>query len=61
MIEVVDHQAGKRAMDGIIALQLHKGYSMTVEFKDIQLKKLPAGKILSPEDTPIPLGAKKVH
>ena len=59
MIEVIDHQADKRALDGIIALQLHKGYVMTVEFKDIQLKKLPAGKILSPEETPIPPGAKK--
>ena len=27
MIEVVDHQADKRAMDGIIALQLHRGFS----------------------------------
>ncbi len=59
MIEVIDHQVAKRALDGIIALQLHKGYVMTVEFKDIQLKTLPAGKILSPEETPIPLGAKK--
>jgi hypothetical protein len=58
-IEVIDHQAGKRALDGIIALQLHKDHVMTVEFKDIQLKKLPAGKILSPEETPIPPGAKK--
>jgi hypothetical protein len=60
-IEVVDHQVDKRALDGIIALQLHKGYSMTVEFKDIKLKKLPAGKILTPEDTPIPPGAKKAR
>jgi hypothetical protein len=61
MIEVVDHQAAKRALDGVIALQLHKGFNMTVEFKDIGLKKLPAGKLLTPEDTPIPPGAKKVR
>jgi hypothetical protein len=60
-IEVIDHQASRRAMDGIIALQLHAGYSMTVEFKDIRLKKLPPGKILSPEETPIPPGAPKVR
>jgi Domain of Unknown Function (DUF1080) len=59
MIEVIDHQVNKRALDGIIALQLHKGYVMTVEFKDIQLKKLPMGKILTPEETPIPAGATK--
>jgi hypothetical protein len=58
-VEVVDHQAARRSLDGIIALQLHKDYSMTVEFKDIRLKKLPAGKLLSPEETPIPPGAKK--
>jgi hypothetical protein len=60
-IEVVDHQASKRALDGIIALQLHKGFDMEVEFKDIRLKRLPPGKILSPDETPIPPGAKKVR
>lgn len=60
MVEVVDHQADKRALDGIIALQLHRGFKMVVEFKDIQLKKLRAGKILTPEETPIPPGAKKI-
>ena len=59
MVEIVDHQADKRAMDGVIALQLHRGFDMVVEFKDIKLKKLPAGKVLAPEDTPIPAGAKK--
>jgi hypothetical protein len=60
-IEVVDHQANKRALDGIIALQLHKGFNMEVEFKDIRLKRLSTGKILSPEETPIPPGAKKAR
>ncbi|HEY1375459.1 MAG TPA: DUF1080 domain-containing protein, partial [Gemmataceae bacterium] len=60
MVEVIDHQADKRAADGIIALQLHRGFKMVVEYKDIKLKKLPAGKILSPEDTPIPPDAKKI-
>ena len=60
MIEVVDHQVAKRASEGTIALQLHKGPAMVVEFKDIQLKRLPAGKVLTPDETPIPEGAKKV-
>ena len=42
MIEVVDLQADKRSLDGIIALQLHRGYSMTVEFKDVRLKTASA-------------------
>jgi type 1 glutamine amidotransferase len=40
MCEVIDEQAGKRAMSGILALQLHAGPPMTVEFKDIRLKRL---------------------
>lgn len=61
MIEVVDLQADKRSLDGIIALQLHRGYSMTVEFKDVRLKRLPPGKILTPAEAPIPPGAKKAR
>lgn len=40
-IDVVDEQAGKAAKSGILALQLHAGPPMQVQFKDIQLKKLP--------------------
>ena len=40
MSEVVDQQEVKRAGEGILALQLHAGPPMKVEFKDIQLKRL---------------------
>jgi hypothetical protein len=39
-VDVTDNQESKRAMKGILALQLHAGPPMTVQFKDIQLKKL---------------------
>ena len=39
-IDVTDEQPDKRAMTGILALQLHAGPPMTVEFKNIRLKKL---------------------
>jgi hypothetical protein len=39
-IDVTDGQAGKARESGILALQLHAGPPMTVQFKDIQLKKL---------------------
>lgn len=39
-IDVVDNQKDKRAMSGILALQLHAGPPMTVQFKDIELKRL---------------------
>lgn len=43
-IDVVDHQTSKRAMKGILALQLHAGPPMLVQFKDIKLSKPPAAK-----------------
>jgi hypothetical protein len=44
MIDVVDEQAGKSAFAGVIALQLHHGEPMTVEFKDLRIQKDPADK-----------------
>ena len=39
-IDVVDEDAAKRAMTGVLALQLHAGPPMMAQFKDIRLKKL---------------------
>jgi hypothetical protein len=39
-IELTDNQASKAATSGILALQLHAGPPMTVQFKDIELKEL---------------------
>jgi type 1 glutamine amidotransferase len=41
MSSVVDDQAGERDLSGVLALQLHAGPAMTVQFKDIELKRLP--------------------
>ena len=43
-VDVTDNDEAKRAMSGILALQLHAGPPMKVQFKDIQLKKLGAAK-----------------
>ena len=37
--EVIDHEALKRIDRGIIGLQLHAGPPMTIEFRDIRLKR----------------------
>jgi type 1 glutamine amidotransferase len=42
MVDVTDELSEKRAASGILALQLHAGPPMTVQFKDIRLKRLPA-------------------
>jgi hypothetical protein len=39
-IDVLDECEAKRAMSGVLALQLHAGPPMTVQFKNIRLKKL---------------------
>jgi hypothetical protein len=41
MIDVVDEQTGPAASSGVIALQLHHGDPMTVQFKDLRIKILP--------------------
>ena len=41
VVDVTDEQQGKAARDGILALQLHVGRPMKVQFKDIRLKTLP--------------------
>jgi hypothetical protein len=38
MVDVVDEQTDKAATAGIIALQLHHGEPMTVQFKDLRIK-----------------------
>ena len=41
MADVVDAQPAKAAKSGILALQVHAGPAMKVQFKDLYLKKLP--------------------
>jgi putative heme-binding domain-containing protein len=61
MIEVVDEQADKRALDGIIALQLHRGFRMVVQFKDIRMKKLPAAPVQPARDAQPPVARVSPH
>lgn len=39
-VDVTDEQAAKAAQSGVLALQIHVGPPMTVQFKDIRIKKL---------------------
>jgi hypothetical protein len=39
-IDVTDNESSKAKASGILALQLHAGPPMTIQFKDIQLKEL---------------------
>ena len=57
--EIIDHDPKGRLMKGIIAFQVHRGPAMRVQIKDVELKHLPEGGMLSPADTPLPSSAKK--
>jgi hypothetical protein len=39
MSEVIDNQKDKAATSGVIGLQAHSGFTMTVQFKDLELKE----------------------
>jgi len=41
-VDLTDNQESKRAMSGLIGLQLHAGQPMKVQFKDIYLKEMKA-------------------
>lgn len=57
--EIIDLQESEREPEGLLAFQVHRGPAMKVQFKDIQLKELPQGKILAANDVKIPAGAPK--
>ncbi|HRT51732.1 MAG TPA: DUF1080 domain-containing protein [Anaerohalosphaeraceae bacterium] len=40
-VELIDNDKRGRHMDGLLAMQLHAGPPMKVEFKDIRIKRLP--------------------
>ncbi|NPU96215.1 MAG: DUF1080 domain-containing protein [Candidatus Omnitrophica bacterium] len=43
MSETIDNETAKSGRSGILALQIHTGPPMTVQFKDIRLKRFPLG------------------
>ncbi len=44
MIDVTDNDTKNRKLEGILALQIHAGDPMKVQFRNIRLKQLPAAK-----------------
>jgi choline-sulfatase len=60
--DMVDHHEAGRALEGILAFQLHKGKPMTVELTDLKIKQLPDNLPLKTlADTPIPATAHGVR
>jgi hypothetical protein len=59
-VEVFDHDPDKRSLEGILGIQLHGGPPMKVQVKDVWLRVLPDGGLLSPADTPLPSDAERL-
>ena len=60
MSKTRDSDEKDRKASGILALQLHAGPPMKVQFKNWRIKTLPGAKLIKPEQTPIPPNAPKV-
>jgi hypothetical protein len=60
-VDVIDLQESQRELEGLLAIQIHRGPAMKVQIKDIVLRELPDGGVLTAEEVKIPADAKKVE
>ncbi len=58
-IDLVDHEEKARALEGIVAFQIHKGPAMNVQIKDVMLKELPDGGVTAFDKAALPADAKE--
>lgn len=60
-VDLVDLDARGRKLEGVLAVQVHVGPPMEIQYRDVFLKKLPDDlPLLTPEQAPIPEGSRKV-
>jgi len=45
--ELIDHDVSKRTLEGLLAIQLHRGNTNRVEIKELRLKMLPDAPLLT--------------
>ena len=56
--DLIDFDEQGRALEGVLAVQVHVGPPMTIQYKDFRIKHLPDDlPLLNPKDHPIPNGA----
>ncbi|MEM9366205.1 MAG: sulfatase-like hydrolase/transferase [Planctomycetota bacterium] len=56
--DLIDLDVSGRALEGVLAVQVHVGPAMKIQFKDFRIKHLPDSlPLLQAEDHPIPSGA----
>lgn len=59
--ELIDHHEQGRAMEGLIAIQLHRGNQNRVEIKDLRIKTIHNGTILPYQPSELFAKAKKIE
>jgi hypothetical protein len=60
-IDVIDLDAGGRKLEGVLAVQVHVGPPMKVQYRDFFLKRLPDDlPLIAPDQSRIPPNARKV-
>jgi putative heme-binding domain-containing protein len=60
-IDLLDFEESKRAFEGLVAFQIHRGPAMNVQIKDVMLKELPDGGVISFEKSAIPSDAQIIE
>jgi putative heme-binding domain-containing protein len=60
-IDLLDFEESKRSLEGLIAFQIHRGPAMNVQIKDVMLKELPDGGVISFEKSAIPSDAQIIE
>ena len=59
--ELLDFDEDARSLEGLLAFQIHRGPAMTVQIKDVYLKALPDGGLVSFERSAIPSDAQVIE
>ena len=59
--ELTDYDLKGRALEGLLALQLHRGNAHTVHVKDIRLKVLSDGQVIPFEKSNVPSDAQRIE
>jgi putative heme-binding domain-containing protein len=60
-IDLLDFAEAKRSLEGLVAFQIHRGPAMNVQIKDVMLKELPDGGVISFEKSAIPSDAQIIE
>ncbi len=60
-IDLLDFDEKKRALEGLLAFQIHRGPAMNVQIKDVMLKELPEGGVVLFEKSAIPSDAQIIE